>query len=92
MRSSLLFAVRFAIGLSVRQAQTSFGTIVGFVQDQGGRAITNGPVKVLNTATGIISTVRTQFDGNSTAINLFGEYLSVQEGARTLQVAGKINF
>jgi hypothetical protein len=43
---------------------------VGVVLDQGGRAITNAPVQVLNTATGVVSTVRTQSDGNYTAINL----------------------
>lgn len=76
IRSSLLFALGFAISLSICQAQSSFGTIVGVVQDQSGRSINNAPIQVLNTATGVISTVRTQPDGNYTAINLIpGQYV-----------------
>ena len=70
IRGCMLLVVCFAISLSVCRAQTSFGTIVGVIQDQSGRAVANAPVQVLNTATGVVSTVRTQSDGNYTAINL----------------------
>lgn len=61
-RALLLLTVYFAVGLSLCEAQTSFGTIVGFVQDQSGRAVNNAKVEVQNTATGVVSTVRTQSD------------------------------
>jgi Carboxypeptidase regulatory-like domain len=90
IRSSLLFVVCFPISLSVCQGQTSFGTIVGVVQDQSGRSINNAPVQVLNTATGVFTAVRTQPDGNYTAINLIpGSYVvstEVQGFARAVTV------
>lgn len=70
VRASLLLVLCFALSLSVCQAQTSFGTIVGVVQDQSERAINNAPIQILNTATGVTATVPTQADGNYTAINL----------------------
>ena len=75
-RGFLLAALCLVMSLSVCRAQSSFGTIVGVVQDQAGRAVPAAPVQVLNTATGVVSTVRTQPDGNYTAINLIpGTYV-----------------
>jgi hypothetical protein len=70
VRGSLLFILGFAVSLNLCQAQSSFGTIVGVVHDQSGLAINNAAIQILNTATGVAITVRTQPDGNYTAINL----------------------
>jgi hypothetical protein len=70
VRTSLLFILCFAFSFNLCQAQNSFGTILGVIRDQSDRAIDNAPVQILNTATGVLTTVRTQPDGNYTAINL----------------------
>lgn len=70
VRACLLFVVCFAVTLSLCHAQNSFGTIVGFVHDQSGAVVPNAAVQVQNTATGVVSTVTSQPDGNYTAINL----------------------
>ena len=70
VRTSLLLVLSCAVSLSVCQAQNSFGTIVGIVVDQSGAVVAGAPVTVRNTATGEVDTVRTQSDGNYTAINL----------------------
>jgi hypothetical protein len=70
VRTSLLFILSFAFSFNLCQAQNSFGTILGVVRDQSERAVDNAPVQILNTATGVLTTVRTQPDGNYTAINL----------------------
>src|SRR6185437_785004 len=69
-RAFLLFLLSVAGSLSFCRAQNSFGTIVGTVQDQAGAAVNNAPIRIQNTATGVVTTVRTQPDGNYTAINL----------------------
>jgi hypothetical protein len=76
VRGILLFILCFAASLNLCRAQNSFGTILGVVHDQSGRAIDNAPIRVLNTATGVVTAVRTQPDGNYTAINLVpGSYV-----------------
>ena len=75
-RVCLLLILGLAVSLNVCQAQSSFGTIVGFVQDMSGRAVNNAKVRVQNTATGVVTTVQTQSDGSYTAINLIpGTYV-----------------
>lgn len=69
-RAFLLFLLSVAGSLSFCRAQNSFGTIVGTVQDQAGAAVNNAPIRIQNTATGVVTMVRTQPDGNYTAINL----------------------
>lgn len=68
------YAGVFLIGLFLIahhvSAQNSFGSVLGTVVDQSGAAIANAPVHVKNTATGVVTTVQTQSDGNYTAINL----------------------
>lgn len=82
VRGSLLFVLCLGVSLNLCQAQTSFGTIVGVVQDQSGRTVPNAPVQVKNTATGVVSTVQSQPDGNYTAINLIpGTYVVSTEVA-----------
>lgn len=76
VRASLLLILGLAVGSNLCQAQTSFGTILGIVRDQSGSAVSNAPVQVLNTATGVVTNARTQPDGNYTAINLIpGTYV-----------------
>ena len=70
MVRSFLLIVCLAASFNLCQAQNSFGTILGVVHDQSGKSIDNAPVQILNTATGVITAVRTQPDGNYTAINL----------------------
>lgn len=68
--TTLLLVLCCAAGLSVCHAQNSFGTIVGVIHDQSGSAINDGLVQVQNTATGVVTTGRTQSDGNYTVVNL----------------------
>jgi hypothetical protein len=70
MVRGILLLVCLAASLDLCQAQNSFGTILGFVHDQSGKSVNNAPIQILNTATGIVTTARTQPDGNYTAINL----------------------
>ena len=70
VRGFLLYVLCCAVSLSLCHAQNSFGTIVGAVHDQSGSAVNNAPIQVLNQATGVVTTVRTQSDGDYTAINL----------------------
>jgi Carboxypeptidase regulatory-like domain/TonB dependent receptor len=69
-RATLLFVLGLTVSFNLCQAQSSFGTIVGVVHDQSGSAVNNAPIQILNTATNVVTAVRTQPDGNYTAINL----------------------
>lgn len=51
-------------------AQNSFGKIVGVVLDGAGAAVVGATLKVINTATGVVHTVRPQSNGSYTAIHL----------------------
>lgn len=73
---TLLFIFGLAVSLNLCRAQNSFGTILGYVHDQSGLPVSGASVKVTNTATGVVSTARTQPDGNYTVINLVpGSYM-----------------
>lgn len=70
VRSSLLFVLCFVISLGLCQAQNSFGTILGTVADPTGAVVPNAPVQITNTATGVVSKIKTTDTGDYTAINL----------------------
>lgn len=74
-------------------AQNSFGTIVGTVTDQTGAVIPNVPVQVENTATGVVSTVKTTSTGDYTAINLVpGPYVvsAQMQGFQKIQTSSNL--